>query len=329
MIIRAVLAAVLALAMFATPPGGHAQQAGKVHRLGVLLVGEPELAERLRQLYSKRLSELGWQEGRNLSIDFRQTIAADRTGELATSLVAAKPDVVIAIGAYPAHSLRNATQTIPIVLAAVADPVGRGLVASLARPGGNITGVSHLTDTGFSLKELQILMELLPRAERFAFLRNPANPLWKTVSPLPERLDVSNRKITLEIVDARTVDDVPAAIEAAARLGIKGLIVSADPVFATAQKRIVEIVAKHNLPAIYPDRTYVAAGGLVAYGTDLSSVFRRSADYVDKILRGTKPADLPIERPTKFELVINLKIAKVLDLTIPQSVLVRADHLIE
>ena len=307
-----------------------AQQPGKVYRLGILLVGRPGSAELLRQLYSKRLSELGWQEGRNLSIDFRHTIAVDRTGELAASLVAAKPDVLIGIGPYPAHSLKDATRTIPIVLAAIADPVGRGLVASLARPGGNITGVSHVTGAGFNGKERQILMEFLPRADRFALLMNPANPAWKTF-PLRERVDVLRReqKITLEIVEARTVDDIPAAIGAAARLGAKGLIVSADSVFAAAQKSSVELAAKHNLPAIYPDRSYVTAGGLVSYGTDYPAVFRRSADYVDKILRGTIPAELPIEQPTRFELVINLKTAKALGLTVPQSLLLRADEVIE
>ena len=272
---------------------------------------------------------MGWQEGRNLSIDFRHTIAVDRTDELAASLVAAKPDVLIGIGPYPAHSLKDATRTIPIVLAAIADPVGRGLVASLARPGGNITGVSHLTGTGFSGKERQILMEFLPRADRFAFLMNPANPAWKT-SSLRERVDVLRReqKITLDIVEARTVDDIPAAIGAAARLGAKGLIVSADSVFAAALNSIVELAAKHNLPAIYPDRSYVTAGGLVSYGTDYPAVFRRSADYVDKILRGTIPAELPIEQPTKFELLINLKTAKALGLTIPPSLLQRADQVI-
>ncbi len=327
---RRTFMAMIAGGFLTAPLAADAQQARKVYRLGILLVGRPGSAEFLRQLYSKRLSELGWQEGRNVSIDFRHTIALDRTGVLAASLVAAKPDVLIGIGAFPAHSLKDATRTIPIVLAAIADPVGRGLVASLAHPGGNITGVSHLAGTGFNGKERQILMEFLPRADRFAFLMNPANPAWKT-SSLRERVDVLRReqKITLDIVEARTVDDIPAALGAAARVGAKGLIVTADSVFAAAQESIVALATKHNLPVIYPDRSYVTAGGLVSYGTDYPAVFRRSADYADKILRGAKPADLPVEQPTKFELVINLKTAKALGLTIPPSLLGRADEVIQ
>ena len=307
-----------------------AQHTDKVSRIGILLVARPQMAEWLRKLYSKRFSELGWQDGHNLRIDIRHTIAPDQSGELAASLVAAKPDVLIAVGPYPAHSLKDATHTIPIVLAAVADPVRRGLVESLARPGGNITGVSHLAGAGFDGKERQILSELLPRAERFALLRNPRNRMW-TLFPIRERLEMLRRErgITIEVFEVGTVDDIPTAIEAATRLGARGLIVTADAVFHAAQQKTVELTAKHKLPAIYPDRSFVTAGGLLSYGTDYRDVFLRSAEYVNKILRGARPADLPIEQPSKFELVINLKAAKALGITVPPSLLARADQVIE
>jgi putative ABC transport system substrate-binding protein len=315
----------------AAPLAAEAQQPGKTYRIGILLVGPPEQAERFRQVYSTRLTELGWQEGRNLTIDLRHTSAADRTAELAASLVTQKPDVLIGVGPYAAQSLKDTTRTIPIVFAAVADPVGRGLVASLARPGGNITGVSHLTGAGFGGKERQLLMELLPGARRFAILINPVNPYWHTIPPLRESVDALHREqgIAFEVVEARTEDAIPAALEAAARSGAKGLIVTADSVFSGARKGIVELAMKRKLPAIYPDRSYVAAGGLFSYGTHYGVVLQRSADYVDKILRGARPAELPIEQPSRYELLINLKTAKALGLTIPTSLLARADQVIE
>ena len=320
------------LGLLVAAPAAEAQPAGKQYRIGILIVGKPEQAEQVRTLYSNRLNELGWTEGRsrNLNIEVRYATAVDQTAELARRLVAAKPDVLIGLGPYPAHSLKDATQTIPIVLAAIADPVGRGLVASLARPGGNITGVSHYVGTGFRGKEFQVLMDLLPEARRFAFLRNPANPIFKTF-PQRERFDVMQREagITIDIVEARTAEEIPSAIEAATHLGAKGLIVAADSVFAAEDRTIVDLVAKHRLPAVYPGRGSVLAGGLASYGTDFVAVFRRSADYVDRIFRGAKPGDLPIEQPTKFELVINLKTAKALGLTIPPSLLQRADQVLE
>ena len=264
--------------MLAAPFVADAEQPGQIYRLGILVVERPQRAESYRQVYARRLSELGWQEGQNLTIDLRYS----RTGDLATSLVAAKPDVLIGIGAYPAHSLKDATRTIPIVLAGIADPVGRGLVASLARPGGNITGVSHLVGTGLGEKSAQFLKEFLPSAERFAELINPSNPFFGTSVTRPERSVVQRREIgvTINLVEARTVDEISTAIEAAARSRAQGLIVGPDPVFSMVRERIVELAAKHKLPTIYPDRAYVQAGGLASYGTDFMALFRRSADYV-------------------------------------------------
>ena len=319
------------IAMLAAPSAAAAQPPGKVYRLGILLLEQPQRAERIRQLYSTRLGELGWQEGRNLTIDLRFTDVPDKTGELAASMATVNPDVLVGVGAYPAHSLKEATRTIPIVLAGIADPVGRGLVASLARPGGNITGVTHYVGIGLVGKSAQFLKELVPNAERVALLINPTNPLFATSVKVPERGMVQVRElgITMHYVEARTVDDISRAIDAAARARVDALIVSADPVFSAGRETILGLAAKYKLPTLYPIRGDVEAGGLVSYGTDFRALFRRSADYVDRILRGSKPADLPIEQPTKFELVINLKTAKALGLTIPPSLLLRADHVIE
>ena len=321
----------LALGLLAAPLAAAAQQAGKVYRLGVLLVGRQQGAETIRQRFSERLRELGWQPDRNLTIDVRYTDATERLGELAAGLVASMPDVLIAVGPYAAQTLKEATQTVPIVFAQVADPVGRGLVASLARPGGNITGVSHLVGPGTAGKPAQLLKELVPRAERFAYLINPVNPIWRTSVNLQQTLSLMARelKISVQAVEARSVDEVPPAIEAAVRARADGLIVTADAVFPAVLETIVGLVAKHRLPTHYPGRGYVEAGGLMSYGANFRAVDRRAADYVDKVLRGTKPAELPIEQPTRFELVINRKTAKALGLTIPPSLLLQADQVIE
>lgn len=307
-----------------------AQRASRVYRLGILAVDRQPGADRLKGLYSARLSELGWQEGPNITIDLRYSENTEQVPELAAKLVAAKPDVVIAIGPYSAHALKNATTTIPIVFFAVADPVGRGLVPSLSRPGGNITGVSHFVGTGVGGKSTQVLKELVPRAARFAFLTNPSNPAYR-VRRLADDLAAIGRELRViyQIIEARSVDEILVAIESASRWRADGLIVTPDPVFTTERDTIIANMAKHGLPAVYPDRFYVQRGGLVSYGTDFVALLRRSGDYVDKILRGASPADLPIEQPTHFELALNVKTAKSLGLTIPPSLLLRADHVIE
>ena len=321
----------LPLATLVAPLAAAAQQQGKMYRLGILVIDRPQRAEFFKQVYSKRLSELGWHDGRNLGIDLRSTDSADRAAELAASLVAVNPHVLVAIGPYAAHSVKEATRTIPTVFAAVADPVGRGLVTSLARPGGNITGVSHLVGTGRGHKSAQLLKECVPNAQRIAMLINPANPFFGTSETLPEdrRLHVRELALTINYVEARTIDDISPALDAAARSRADAVIIAPDSVFSAARETIISLVAKHKLPAVYPDRAYVQAGGLLSYSTDFIALFRRSADYVDKIFRGTRPSDLPIEQPTKFELAINLQTAKALGLTIPRSLLLRADHVIE
>lgn len=322
---RAFIAGIAAIVM-ARRAG--AQPTTKVARLGVLGVGR-QLTDAQGFMASK-LRELGWEEGRNLSIDYRFADSPDAMPQLAAILVASKPDVLVALGPFPAHALKDATQRIPIVFSAVADPVGRGLVASLARPGGNITGASHFVGPNFGGKPAELLKELVPRAQRMAWLINPANPIYRTGIVIERNIDqLSRLKLSLERIEARSAAELPAAFEAAARARADGLVMNPDAVFSAARDTIVKLAEKHKLPAVYPQRNYVEAGGLISYGANFVELYRRVAVHVDKILRGAKPADLPIEQPTTFEMVVNLKTAKALGLTIPPSVLLRADQVIQ
>jgi ABC-type uncharacterized transport system substrate-binding protein len=315
--------------LLAAPYVANAQQAGKIYRLGMLGVDRRPVKEQpiLAAIVSK-LRELGWEEGRNLSIDYRFE-SPEALPPLAVSLIASKPDVLVAMGPYAAHALKDATQTIPIVFDAVADPVARGLVASLARPGGNITGVSHYVGASMAAKPAELLKEFVPRAQRIAWLINPANPIYRTGLMEHRREQLATLKLALQIVEARSAAELPAAFEAAVRGRADGLVVTADSVFGPERQTILKLAERHKLPTSYPSRGYVENGGLISYSTNLIDVARRTAVYVDKVLRGTKPADLPIEQPTTFEMVVNAKTAKALGLTIPRSLLLRADQVIE
>lgn len=322
----------VALGVLAGPLGVDAQQAGKSYRLGVLVVGRRSVSEPLVQssIVSK-LRELGWEEGRNLGIEHRYTESPDALPRLSGELIASKVDILIVLGPFPAHALKDATQTIPIVFGGVSDPVGRGLVPSLARPGGNI-GVSHYVGPGMEGKLPELLKELVPRAQRLASLINPANPIYRTnaqeLAQLRERVS-RQLKISLVQVEARSAAEVPTAFEAAVRAKADGLIVTAGALFMAERDIIVKLAARHKLPAMYFRREFVEASGLISYGANFAGVYRRVADYVDKILRGAKPADLPIEQPAVFELVVNVRTAKALGITPPPSLLLRADQVIE
>jgi len=238
--------------------------------------------------------------------------------------------VLLALGPYPAHAFKDATQTIPIVFSTVSDPVGRGLVQSLARPGGNVTGASHYVGPNMGGKPAELLKELVPRVQRIAWLMNPANPIYRSGAVINRNIDELNRlKISLQPIEARSGAELPAAFQAAARARADGLVVNADSVFSAERETIVRLASKYELPAVYPSRGFVDVGGLISYGANFAEVHRRAAVYIDKILRGAKPGDLPIEQPTTFEMVVNLKTAKALGLTVPQSVLLRADQIIE
>ena len=261
--------------------------------------------------------EYRWAEGR-----------FDRLPDLAAELVRLKVDIIVALATPAAAAAKNATETIPIVMIGVGDPAGIGLIASLARPGGNVTGLSFSVGPEIIGKGLELLKETVPKVRRVAILSNPANP----AQPLAMReVNVAARSlgVQLQLLEARGPNEFDGAFAAMAKERVGALLVVADGLFILHRTRLADLAARSRLPAIYGYREHVEAGGLMSYGSSLRDLWRRAATYVDKILKGAKPADLPVEQPTKFELVVNLKTAKALGLTIPQSVLVRADEVIQ
>jgi putative ABC transport system substrate-binding protein len=323
---RAFLAVAAASGLIAMPAGARAQQAGKAHRIGFLSLqsGLTSTTEAFRQ----GLRELGYLEGRNLIIEYRWAARKEeRLPELAADLVRLKVEVIVTAAAPTVEAARRATSTIPIVMAAVADPVGSGLVASLARPGGNVTGLTALS-TELAGKRLQLARELVPKASRVAVLAYHGTSATRLFL---EQMRAAAQQIGVQLVvqEVKEADDLPGAFTAMQHERSQALIVQITPFSADNAKRIVELAAQHHLPAMYDVRSFVDAGGLVSYGPSLPEMFRRAAFYVDKILKGAKPADLPVEQPTTFELVINLKTAKALGLTLPQSLLGRADQVIQ
>lgn len=273
------------------------------------------------------LREKGWIEGKNLLVEYRY--APDRLPALAAELVALTPDLIIAPGPQAALALKSATTTIPIVFMSVADPVGLGLVQSLSRPGGNITGLATMVPDDFSATRLEILRELVPGASKIALLANPNNPMHRLnygefLSRTARRLGVA-----LLTVEATTAEELDVAFASAAAQHADAVMDLGDALTFFQAPRIIALAAKYHLPAGYLLRKFADGGGLVSYGPDLPDLFRRAAGYVDKILKGTKPSDLPVEQPTKYELIINMKTAKALGLSVPPSLLVRADQVIE
>jgi putative ABC transport system substrate-binding protein len=277
----------------------------------------------------KGLGEVGYVEGQNLAIEYRWAEGHyERLAGLATDLVDRQVAVILAMGGTdPARAAKAATSTIPIVFVSAADPVQTGLVASLNRPGGNITGVS-LIASALDAKKLGLLHELVPKAPLLAGLINPNYPGAKTQSD--EVRETANRLgITAIVLTATTDDEIDAAFASAGRQGAGALLVSSDPFFNSRGDRFVAAAARSSMPVIYPQREYVRGGGLISYGPDFSDGYRNGGVYVGKILKGAKPAELPVMQPTKFELVINLKTAKTLGLAVPQTLLATADEVIE
>jgi putative ABC transport system substrate-binding protein len=271
----------------------------------------------------------GWIEGKNLIVDYRSAEGhAERVAPLANELVALKPDVLVGGGTQPALALKSATASIPIVCI-VGDPVRLGLVQSLSHPGGNVTGLTPFVPGNFISKGLQILREMVPAASKIAVLVNPtnANHRLQVAEELPET--AQKLGVTFLVLEATTVEELDIAFASAAAQHADAINVFADPLTINNVTRVTALAAEHRLPAIYIFRLFTTNGGLVSYGVDLTDLLRRIGDYVDKILKGTKPADLPVEQPTKFDLVINLKVAKALGLEIPASLLARADEVIE
>jgi len=311
----------------AWPLAAGAQQAGKLATIGLIgpnveAVDRPRIAA-----FARRLGELGWVDGRNVKVEYR---AADgifeRASEFAAEFVRMKVDIIVTGGDAQVLAVKRAAPGTPIVFAAAADPVGNGLVASLARPGGNITGRSlQLTDTAG--KRLELLREVVPGLRRVAILGNFANP---TVAPELNAVQAAAHALNVETIKLEILraEDIAPAIEPL-KGRVEALYVCADPLMSTHRERINALAIDAGLPSVHTYRDSVEAGGLISYGPDFPDLYGRAAELVDKILRGTKPADIPVEQATKFELIVNLKTAKALGLTIPESFLARADAVIE
>ena len=312
--------------LLVAPLAARAQQVAKIYRIGILeTIPAARNAANLDAL-RKGLRDLGYVEGRNLVIEYRSADGRpERFPGLASELVRLNVDLLVTRGTPAARAAKDATATIPVVMATMGDP--RAIVASFAQPGGNVTGVTTFS-TELSAKRVQLLKELVPNFSRVGLLHNMGNP---AVPPEWEETKTAARSLGLqaELLDVRSEGDLGRAFELAVRQRVDGLVIGADGLTQMHQQTIVDWVARNRLPAVYPAREFVEAGGLIAYAVNYPDLYFRFATFVDKIFKGAKPGELPVEQPTKFELVINLKTAKALGLTIPQSLLLRADEVIQ
>jgi putative ABC transport system substrate-binding protein len=308
------------------PLAARAQPVGKVYRIGMLeAIPAAQNAANLDAL-RKGLRDFGYVEGRNLIIEYRSADGrADRFPDLVAELVRLKVDLIVTRGTPAAGAAKSAAGTIPVVMATMGDP--RAMVASFARPGGNITGVTTFS-TELTAKRIELLKELLPKLSRIALLHNMGNP---ASPPEWEETRTAARALGLqaELLDVRSQGDLGRAFEEAVRQHVDALLIGADGLTQLHRQMIVDLAARNRLPSSYPAREFVEAGGLMAYAVNYPELYFRFADFIDRIFKGAKPAELPVEQPTKFELVINLKTAQALGLTIPQTVLLRADEVIQ
>lgn len=308
------------------PMVARAQQ-GKVWRIGFLRYAAPDAAH--LEAFRHGLRDLGYTVGGNIILEERYASGVyDRLPILIAELIALKPDIIVIDGTATAKVVQATTKSVPIVFTLAADPVADGLAASMSRPGGNFTGLTFSVGYELAGKRVDLLKEVVPRVSRVAVLANPANP---TNAAYLASARNSSRTLGLQIeaFEVPTANDLNSAFSTMMKWQADGLITLNDALFFSERNRISELAASRRLPAVYPESEFVRAGGLMAYGPSLSDLFQRAASYVDKILKGARPADLPIEQPTKFELVFNLKSAKALGLTIPESFLIRADEVIE
>jgi putative tryptophan/tyrosine transport system substrate-binding protein len=324
---RSVVVLALCALLFALCASAHAQQPKKISRIGFLSYGSVEIEQKLLAAFRQGLRELGYLEGQNIVIEQRYAVGrSEKLPELLAELVALKVDLLVVAGDPAVHAAKKSTNTIPIVMVVSPDPVGTGLITSLAHPGGNVTGLSDFHG-GVITKRLELLKDVVPSASRVAVLLNPVNPS----NPLQLK-DVQavapSFRVTLLPLEIKGPDDIDPTFTTIEKERPAAILVLGDRLFATHQKRIFEFMVKGRLPAIYSQSGYVDAGGLMSYGTSFADQYRRAATYVDKILKGAKPADLPVAQPVKFEFVINLKAAKQIGLTIPPNVLARADKVI-
>jgi putative ABC transport system substrate-binding protein len=326
--VRELAAAALALALLSAPLAVVAQPPAKTYRIGYLsslsATGGRFQLDALRQ----GLRDLGYVEGRTIRIETRWADGNyDRLPKLARELIGLNPELIVSAGGPPvARALKSATTTIPVVFI-TGSAVAAGIVSNMARPGGNVTGFEILAEE-LDIKRLELIKEILPKAERVAVLWNPGN-VEAQLQRQPLETAAQAQGLRLRFVEARLPGELDVAFTAMARERTDVVLVSADPMFTSEYRRLVELAARRRLPAVYPFRSFAESGGLVSYGTDLFAMYRSAAMYVDKILSGAKPGDLPVQQPTKFELVINIKTAKALGVTIPPTALLRADHVLE
>jgi putative tryptophan/tyrosine transport system substrate-binding protein len=325
---RDTVLALVALGCCAGPLAALAQQQGKVWRVGFLSLASASLSSQTTGVFLKGMRELGYVEGKNLVIEWRFADGNfERLPALAAELVQLKVDVIVAVASAAIGAAQKATTTIPIVMATTGDPVGSGFVKSLARPGGNITGLSNMGgDTGAKL--LDLLLTVVPKLSRVGVLVTPTSTTYRAIS---ESVQAGAQKAGVKtlLAEASTPQEVENAFSMIAGEKADAVIVGAAPFFALHRQRIAELAIKYRIPSIFGNRAYVEAGGLMSYGYKLTDNYQRAAIYVDKILKGAKPADLPVEQPVTLELVVNLKTAKALGLTIPQTILLRADDVIQ
>jgi len=330
----AIFTLMLALAILVAPILSHAQQPVKIYRIGgfgAVPPATPVFNRDWRGAFWGGLRECGYIEGQHFVMDYRWTdVPWEQAPSLAAELVSLKPDLILAVGALRVRPVKQATSTIPIVMVLVIDPVEGGLVASLARPGGNVTGLTLTAGPEIAGKYLELLKEAVPKLSRVAVLWAPAEFSAAHADHLRE-MEAAARGLglTLQFYDIRDPKEYEGAFAAMPKARAEALLVSTSPLNFTHTRRIADLAAKSRLPAVYAFRESVEAGGLMAYATNIPAMFRRAATYVDKIFKGTKPGDLPVEQPTKFDLIINLKTAKALGLTIPQTLLVQADEVIQ
>ena len=322
------LAVVLALSLNLAPLAVEAQKAARIPRL-CFLTFDPGTPQSSRfDPFFQGLRDLGYVDGQTITIDY---LSADGRGErfpaLAADCLRLKADIIVVTTTPAAQAAKNATRTIPIVTTALGDPVGTGLVASLARPGGNVTGMTSMA-SGLAAKRLELLKEAVPRISRVLVLSYLVDPI---AAPQVKELEGAAHSLGVKLLvrDIRTADDLPAAFDAGARERAEGVLTTAESIFFVQRARVIELAVRHRLPAMYSVTAFVDAGGLMAYGPNSSDLLGRAATYVDRIFKGAKPADLPVQQPTKFELVINMKTAKALGLTIPQTILLQADQVIQ
>lgn len=326
---RKIFVCLLTIVLLSNAPLVLAQQSKKIYRIGFLSQVSPELYSHLYTAFLQGLRDIGYVEGQNIAIEARWAEGkTERLPELASELVRLKPDLIVSTGGtVTALAAKKATATIPVVFTAGGDLVKVGLIASLARPGGNLTGLSILT-TELSVKRLELLKETFPKVRRVAVLGNPVNPVF-TIQLGEVQAAAKPLALQLQILEARDPKDFEPAFSAMAEKGAGALLVLSDAVLNAHRERIANFAMKSRLPAIYEFKEFVEAGGLMSYGTNIVDVYRRVGKYVDKILKGAKPGELPVEQPLNFEFFINLKTAKQIGVTIPPNVLARADKVIK